>query len=240
MPFAEMLRRIGLIAVLSAGVSACAGLSQSPHGAARAPSGAPSAKSDAPAPAPAGAAATPGASGGAPAGEAPPVVNPEVQRAFDASVRALEQGRTAEAERGFLALTKTNPELGGPHANLGMIYRRADKNAQAVSELEFAVRDSAQQPIYWNQLGIAYRQQGQFDKARQAYEHAIALDPNYASANLNLGILFDLYLWDSKRALELYDRYLTLSGGDEKVNKWVVDLKNRNRERTAVARKEQE
>jgi len=248
MPFAEMLRRIGLIAVLSAGVSACAGLSQSPKGAVRAPGEAPSAKSEAPAPAPAsgaapgapaGAAASAGASG-AVAGEVAPAVNPEAQRAFDASVRALEQGRTAEAERGFLALTKTNPELGGPHANLGMIYRRADKNAQAVSELEFAVRDSPQQPVYWNQLGIAYRQQGQFDKARQAYQQAIALDPNYASANLNLGILFDLYLWDSKRALELYDRYLTLSGGDEKVNKWVVDLKNRNRERTAVARKEQE
>ena len=161
-------------------------------------------------------------------------------RVFDASVRALQQGHAAEAERGFLSLTKTNPELGGPHANLGIIYRRADKIAQAVSELEFAVRDSPLQPVYWNQLGIAYRQQGQFTKARQAYERAIALDPTYASANLNLGILFDLYLWDSNRALELYDRYLVLSGGDDKVSKWVTDLKNRNREHTAVARKEQE
>ncbi|HYB50107.1 MAG TPA: tetratricopeptide repeat protein [Burkholderiaceae bacterium] len=245
MRFAELLRQYGLIAMLCVALSACAGLSPSTKNATQTPeraSGAHSTDKSAqpgpstgPAPASGGAAA-----GAAPAAESAPSLSPDVLRAYEASLRALQQGRTAEAERGFLALTRSNPELGGPHANLGMIYRRADKTPQAVSELEFAVRDSPLQPVYWNQLGIAYRQQGQFGKARQAYERAIALDPNYASANLNLGILFDLYLWDSQRALELYDRYLTLSGGDEKVSKWVADLKNRARERTAVARKEQE
>jgi len=250
MQSAKLLRRYGLICLLSGALSACAGLWPSPKGAVQAPSAASPAKSPSGTPvatssgiaaagAPTGTAA-PGASGSLTASNAAPNLSPDVQRAFEASLRALQQGRSAEAERGFLALTKSHPELGGPHANLGIIYRRADKLAQAVSELEFAVRDNPLQPLYWNQLGIAYRQQGQFAKAREAYERAIALDPNYATANLNLGILFDLYLWDGKRALELYDRYLTLSGGDEKVSKWVADLKNRTRDRTAVARKEQE
>jgi tetratricopeptide (TPR) repeat protein len=81
---------------------------------------------------------------------------------------------------------------------------------------------------------------GQLGKAREAYEQAIALDPDYALALLNLGILYDVYLWDGRRALELYDRYLSLSqGGDDKVKKWASDLRNRNQPSSLAVRKEQ-
>ena len=84
-------------------------------------------------------AVTPGSSGGAaatasaaaPARPAPPVydtpVNPATQRAFDDASRALRSGRVDEAERAYRALAQANPELGGPHANLGVIYRQAGK-----------------------------------------------------------------------------------------------------------------
>jgi Flp pilus assembly protein TadD len=157
-----------------------------------------------------------------------PAVSPAAQRAFDDARRALAAGQTQQAERGFLALTQSNPELGGPHAGLGLIYQQAGKSAEAVLQLEAAVKASPQQPAYLNQLGVAYRQQGQFDKARQAYEAAIALAPDHTTAMLNLGILNDLYLDDSSRALELYERYLLLTpAGDATVSKWVVELKNR-------------
>ena len=102
------------------------------------------------------------------------------------------------------------------------------------------MKASPNQALYFNQLGITYRQQGQFKKAAEAYERAIELDANYTSPLLNLGILHDLYLWDGKRALELYDRYLALSpGGDAVVSKWVADLKNRKPQPITVSRKEQ-
>ncbi len=148
-----------------------------------------------------------------------------MQQAFDDARRALAAGQALQAERGFRALAQTNPELGGPHANLGLIHRQSGKLSEAVPELEAAVRASPQQPAYLNQLGIAYRQQGRFDKAREAYEEAIALAPGYAAPQLNLAILYDLYLGDGKRALEQYERYLALTpGGDATVTKWVVDL----------------
>jgi Flp pilus assembly protein TadD len=112
---------------------------------------------------------------------------------------------------------------------------------EAVAALEKAVQASPQQPIYFNQLGITYRQHGQFTKAREAYEKAIALDANYAAPYLNLGILNDLYLRDDKRALELYSRYLVLSpGGDATVTKWVAELKNRKPDQVLVSHKERE
>jgi tetratricopeptide (TPR) repeat protein len=168
----------------------------------------------------------------APVRPPPPVydtpVNPATQRAFDDASRALRSGRVDEAERAYRAIAQANPELGGPHANLGVIYRQAGKVDDAVRELETAVKLSPRQPIYLNQLGIAYRQQGQFAKARDAYQRALAQDPGYAAAMLNLGILYDLYLGDTQRALEQYARYLSLlPNGDPTVSKWVADLKNR-------------
>jgi tetratricopeptide (TPR) repeat protein len=172
--------------------------------------------------------------------ETPSGISPAVQQDFDHALDALTAGHSEEAARGFLALTQSHAELGGPHANLGIIYRQAGKPAEAVAELEQAVQLNPQQPVYQNQLGIAYRQQGQFTKAREAYERAITLDPSYPAAYLNLGILFDLYFWDSKRALELYDRYLALTpGGDDKVVKWVADIKNRSQQSGKLSRQEQ-
>jgi len=169
-----------------------------------------------PAPAPSVAATTPVA------------VDAQAQKAFDEARRAFAAGQMAQAERGFLALTQSNPELGGPFAALGQIYLQAGKPAEAVQQFEAAVRASPKQPAYLNQLGVAYRQQGQFDKAREAYEQAMALAPDYAAPMLNLGILNDLYLDDGPRALELYERYLLLTpAGDATVSKWVVELKGR-------------
>jgi Flp pilus assembly protein TadD len=215
--------RAGLAALLVAVLAACGGLRPAPQDKAD------TAAADA---------------GKAAAAQKPPLI-PDLDNAviagFEASLKALHEGRTAEAEKGFLALTKAHPELGGPHANLGIIYRQTGRDEQAIAELELAVKCNPQQPVFWNQLGIAYRQQGQFTKAREAYEHASAIDPGYPAPILNLGILFDLYLWDGKRALELYDRYLALTpGGDAKVSKWVADLKNRNREAKSDNRKEKE
>jgi tetratricopeptide (TPR) repeat protein len=168
-----------------------------------------------------------------------PPINPATQRMFDEANRALKAGRIDDAEHGYRAIIQSNPELGGPHANLGVIYRNANKLSEAVAEFIQAVRLSPKQPAYLNQLGITYRHMGQFDKARDAYEQAISADANYAPAILNLGILSDMYLGDSQRALDLFNRYLTLvPNGDTAVTKWVAELKNRKPVSVAAAPKE--
>lgn len=214
---------------------------------ASAPEAVPVAAAPAAAPAPVAAPTAAPASAVAPAKPVEPeiAVTPAAQRAFDDARRAMRAGRMDDAERGFKSLIQFHPELGGPHANLGVIYRQAGKLPESVAELELATKASPKQPVYFNQLGITYRHLGQFAKAREAYERAIDLDANYGAAVLNLGILSDLYLWDPKRAAELYDRYLAMTpGGDATVTKWVADLKNRKPAAAAAApaapRKEKE
>lgn len=182
---------------------------------------------------PAPAASAPPVEAAAPAKPAEPVVvqaplDPAVQRAYDNALRALRAGRTDEAEKGFKALAQVHPELGGPHANLGLLYRQAGKTAESVAALEKAVAASPQQAQFQHQLALSYRAAGQFQKARAAYERALELEPDYAAAVLNLGILNDLYLNEPARALELYERYQALTGGkDAAVGKWIVEVKNR-------------
>jgi tetratricopeptide (TPR) repeat protein len=179
-----------------------------------------------------------GAAGNAAASVVPQApVDPQAQRAFDDAKAALRAGRVADAERGFRELAAKHPELGGAHANLGLILRNAGKHEDSVVALQRAVKASPRQPAYFNQLGVSLRHAGQFAKAREAYESALALDAAHADAHLNLGVLLDLYLNEPQRALPHYERYLALApGGDATVGKWVADLKTRaNKPASGVA-----
>lgn len=158
--------------------------------------------------------------------EAP--IDPQAQRDFDAAKASLRAGRTADAERQFRELAAKHPDLGGAHANLGVILRGQGKHDESIAALERAVKASPKQPVFFNQLGVSYRHKGQFNKSREAYESALALDPAYADGHLNLGVLLDLYLGDAALALVHYERYLALTpSGDVAVGKWVADLKTR-------------
>ena len=163
---------------------------------------------------------------------ASPVMAPiaaNVRAQFERALQAQRGGRLDEAERQWRALALSHPELGGVHANLGLIQRGAGRTAEAVNSLERAVQLSPTQPRFFNELGIAYRANGQFTQAQQAYERALTLDANHAAALLNLGILHDLYLGNGAKALALYERYLALTqAGDATVTKWATDLRRRN------------
>lgn len=168
--------------------------------------------------------------------EAP--VDPAAQRAFDDAKALLRAGRTADAERAFKALAAQHSNLGGVHANLGLIARNAGRLDEAIAAGEAAVKASPRQPAFHNQLGLSYRMKGRFADARGAYERAIALDASYADAHLNLGILLDLYLGHNAEALAYYERYAALVPNDAAIGKWIADIKGRNKQPSANANAE--
>ncbi len=76
-----------------------------------------------------------------------------------------------------------------------------------------------------NQQGIAYRQQGKFVEAEQAYQQALAIDDQYANAWLNLGILYDLYRPDAIKARQAYEKFQSLQATPDKdVAAWIKAL----------------
>ena len=76
-------------------------------------------------------------------------------------------------------------------------------------------------------LGITERKLGKFSDAEAVYQHTIAIEPNYAPAYLNLGVLYDLYLAQPQKALEQFEHYLTLAGDNKQVAGWVIELRKR-------------
>lgn len=133
--------------------------------------------------------------------------DPHVQKSL-AELAKLKPVRYGKVERGDAALGTDLPTL----------QAAVDKASAAAPAT----------PALLNQLAIAQRQAGRFDAARASYEAAIAADPKYLPAHLNLAILLDLYLGDVAQAQLQYQRCLELSPGDaQQLNRWLAELKGR-------------
>jgi len=159
---------------------------------------------------------------------AEPPLPPEAVQQFDNAVAMVNAGNLSAAEGAFRSLSTAYPTYSGPLVNLGILQAKAGRLDEAEKTLKSALERKADNAAAYNQLGIVYRRQGRFKDADEAYSRAVQIDPNYANAYLNLGVLCDLYLQQPQRALEAFERYLSLaSAPDEKVGAWVKELKVR-------------
>jgi predicted Zn-dependent protease len=157
-----------------------------------------------------------------------PPLPPEAVQQFDNAVAMVNAGNVSAAEQAFQTLSTAYPAYSGPLVNLGILQAKSGKLDEAEKTFKTAIERKADNASAYNQLGIVYRRQGRFKEADEAYSRAVQIDPNYANAHLNLGVLCDLYLQQPQRALEAFERYLSLSPTpDEKVSGWVKELKVR-------------
>lgn len=140
----------------------------------------------------------------------------------------MQAGNDTEALALLRDIATRAPRFAGPLLNQGVILLRQQKHAEAEAVLREALKANPASPFSQNLLGIALRQQGKFSDARAAYTAALALDPDYARAHFNLGVLLDMYLQELPQALRHYERYQALqSRPDPAVANWIVDLQKR-------------
>jgi Flp pilus assembly protein TadD len=126
-------------------------------------------------------------------------------------------------------LTQSYPDLPGPYANLGLLYRNANQLAESEAALAKATERAPWDAQTWTEYGVTLRLAGKFAEARKAYEKAIEVNPSYAPAHRNLGVVLDLYLNDSITAQSEFETYKTLTGEDKPVSGWIAELRSRNR-----------
>lgn len=147
---------------------------------------------------------------------------------YDRALVLMQSGSHAQAIPVLLAFIAREPELPGPHLNLGIAYRHAGQPDAAIDALSRAIELKPANAVAYHQIAIIHREQGRFDAALDAYGRALEIAPDYALAHRNLGILYDLYLQQPVLALEHYRKYLEFSQEpDSRVSGWIVDLERR-------------
>lgn len=155
-------------------------------------------------------------------------VTPQAQAAYQRAVMAMKTGQTKRAFQLFNSVSKKYPGFAGPQLNIGLMYLKKNKLAKAEAAFKRAIYINRDNAVGYNLLGVVYRRSGKFIEAKEAYLTALSKDSTYANAHLNLGILYDLYMDDLKRALHHYEQYQKLSAqADKKVAKWILDLQRR-------------
>lgn len=160
-----------------------------------------------------------------------PAVAAIAQQAIPEYARALQSMRAGDLDKALVMLQSISsryPQLSGPVVNQGIIYQRQNKFDDAEKALRKALDVNDSNPYAHNALGLTLREKGEFADARKHYEAAIALDPKYARAHFNLGVLAELYLQDMALALNHFRAYQSLQRQqDQTVANWIADLERR-------------
>jgi tetratricopeptide (TPR) repeat protein len=146
-----------------------------------------------------------------------------------ARVLGLMRNDPTQALLEFQVMTQSYPELPGPYANLGILYRNANQLAEAEAALAKATERAPWDAQIWTEYGVTLRQAGKFREARAAYERAVQANPSHAAAHRNLGVLLDLFLDEPLAAQTEFETYKTLTGEDKPVTGWIAELRSRNR-----------
>src|SRR6516164_6571551 len=121
---------------------------------------------------------------------------------------ALHQaGRLAEAEQTYLQILKAQANHFDCLHLLGVIFCQRGNHAEAVGQIDVALKINPKAAPAHNNRGIALQELKRFDEALASYDRALAVKPDYAEAFNNRGIALQ-ELKRLEEALASYDRAL--------------------------------
>ncbi|GMR16942.1 MAG: hypothetical protein BMS9Abin31_1342 [Gammaproteobacteria bacterium] len=158
-----------------------------------------------------------------------PPISKAAQQEYNRALALIKGGNRRAAVKALESMTRNYPQFAGPYTNLGLLHFHAKRYNKATITFNKAIDRNPASAVSFNHLGILHRMAGRFKESLKSYQAAVNSDPGYANAHLNIGILYDIYLSDFRKALQHYERYQNLTNGkNEKVGKWIIDLKRRD------------
>ncbi|MES0873045.1 YybH family protein [Sinimarinibacterium thermocellulolyticum] len=115
--------------------------------------------------------------------------------AFAAGVAAqaqtmIEQGQAAAALSLLDQHLASNPQDAEARFARGLALVRLERSEEAIRVFADLTRDYPQLPEPYNNLAVLYAAQGEYEKARDALQAALATHPSYATAHENLGDIY--------------------------------------------------
>ena len=151
----------------------------------------------------------------------------ELIKGYDQVKAFVDSKNTNKAIEHLSQLQMAHQKYSGPSYRLARLYFEQKNYVEALEAVETAISINGENYFAHNLKGVVLREQGEFDKAKQAYLKAESIYPAHPKTHLNLAILSDIYLYDLASALESYENYMRLVKEDKKVSGWIVDLKRR-------------
>jgi len=139
----------------------------------------------------------------------------ESEQWFQRGLDLEETGAPIEmAVEAYQKVLELNPSAAGALVNLGTIYYRQRKFAEAERYYKQAISADPTYPLAQFNLGNLYDEQGRVQEAREYYRNALSLNPNYADAHFNLALLCERNS-DNLKAVHHWKAYLKLDSAGQ-------------------------
>jgi len=170
--------------------------------------------------------------------EVPVVLRPVVvaERGADEMKKAIsliQEKNYLQAEANLEEITKVRGDIAEAHFNLAWVKQQLGKHEEVPVHVANGLKLRPREVSGLLLQALSEREMGKFNDAEATYKKGIQLSPNDERLYINLGILYDLYLFRPAEAIEQYRNYLALQKGpNPKVEGWVIAL-----DRSSGARK---
>lgn len=127
-------------------------------------------------------------------------------------------------------LIKRNVQSSSIYLNLAITYNKLNDIDNAKKNFEKAIELKPNNYYAWQQLGVIERKLGNFKNSENSYIKALEIEPSDYISHINIGILYDLYLGDTKKAMQHFESAKESSKEAEKiVTPWLKELKRREK-----------
>lgn len=126
----------------------------------------------------------------------------------------LREGQKDEARLSFQKALEVRDDYVPSHVAMAQLALETEDYPGAEEHLRRILQADGKNATAHLNLGIAYKGQGQYDKAMQEYDEAEKLNPELAAVNLNRAIILHKVKDAPERAVELYKKYIAMAGGD--------------------------
>lgn len=154
------------------------------------------------------------------AGGQTPVSTPSDDLWQKAQALHLED-KFVEAEELYCTLLEQNHNNSGLLATLGSLYLQVGRSGLAIHFLENAIRNGFIDPDIYTNVGIAYKNSGQIEKARDYFKKSIAKNPT-PEALVNYSAMF-IECGESKKCAQLCEQAIAMKN-DLPIAHWNLSI----------------
>lgn len=144
---------------------------------------------------------------------------------YKKAMTALYNNKLSQAQRIFNEFVRNQPNLAGGYSNLALIHFKKKEFDKSLKQVNKALSLNPKQAQALNLRAQIYVIKGEIHKAKDDYLLAVKYKPNYANAQYNLALLYDVYLQEIKLAIQHYKIYMSLlKKPDEATKEWISHL----------------